>query len=222
MIGVLGGTFDPIHVGHLDVAEAARAALRLERVILMPANVPPHRTAPRASAPHRFAMAAIAIRDRPAIVLSDLEMQSPDPSYTSVTLDRLAARGVRPETLVLVTGADAFRDIATWKDYPHILDRAHFAVVSRPGVDASSLRNLLPDLADRMIGAGDEPHGRTPQIFLIDAATSPVSSTDIRRRLAAGQPVEGLVPAGVAAHIERHGLYGPAPREETSQPSPAL
>jgi nicotinate-nucleotide adenylyltransferase len=212
-LGLFGGTFDPIHNGHLDVADAARRALALDRVILMPANVPPHRTPPHASAAHRFAMVALAIQDRAYLTVSDLEMLSDEPSYTASTLDRLAARGMDTRTLVLITGADAFRDIATWKDYPAILDRARFGVVSRPGTAASSLRNELGTLADRMADG---------RIRLIDAPTSPVSSTDIRRHLAEGQSIHGLVPAAVAAHIERHRLYGPAPREEASQPSSSL
>src|SRR5262245_647790 len=122
MTGLLGGTFDPIHVGHLDVAEAARRALALDRVLLIPANIPPHRTSPHASAAHRFAMTALAIQDRDVFEVSDLEMQSETPSYTSATLDRLMTRGFDTRSFVLITGADAFRDISTWKDYPAILD----------------------------------------------------------------------------------------------------
>ena len=117
-VGIFGGTFDPIHVGHVDVANAARRALHLDRVLLMPANVPPHRAAPRASAPHRFAMAALAAASQEGLALLDLEMLSDEPSYTSATLDRLAARGLDARRVYLITGADAFRDIATWKDYP--------------------------------------------------------------------------------------------------------
>jgi len=135
-VGVLGGTFDPIHLGHLDVAEAARRALGLERLMLLPANVPPHRSMPQASAAHRFAMAALAIQDRTELVVSDLEMLSDEPSYTSVTLDRLQARGIDMGALVLVTGADAFRDIQTWKDYPQLLDRV-------PGVGSVHLEDML-------------------------------------------------------------------------------
>lgn len=211
IVGILGGTFDPVHVGHLDVARAARRALNLDRVLLMPANVPPHRASPRATAPHRFAMAALAAAFEDGLALLDLEMLSGEPSYTSATLDRLDARGLDTRRVYLITGADAFRDIATWKDYPAILERCHFAVVSRPDCAASSLRHLLPDLADRMTdgfgvrGSGFEP--RTSNLVLIDAPTAPVSSTDIRRRLGAGEPITGLVPDLVADHIRKHGLY---------------
>jgi nicotinate-nucleotide adenylyltransferase len=215
-IGVLGGTFDPIHVGHIDVAEAARRALHLDQVLVMPSHVPPHRQPPRASAAHRFAMAALAVAGRPGLVVSDLEMESDGPSYTAATLDRFVARGVDTTGLFFVTGADAFREIETWMDYPRILDRCHFVVVSRPGSPASSLRVALPSLSDRMIKAPGAAPAR-PGIFLIDAPTAPVSSTEVRRRAEAGASIEGLVPAAVAAHIAAHRLYAARGEGRTSE-----
>jgi nicotinate-nucleotide adenylyltransferase len=204
--GILGGTFDPVHLGHLDVAEAARRALALDVVWVMPARQPPHRAAPRASAAHRFAMVALAVHDRPGLVVSDFEMDADGPSYTSATLDRLEARGLRTAELFLITGADAFRDIATWKDYPALLDRTRFAVVSRPGCPAPGLRRRLPDLAGRMIETPCEI-GSRPGIFLVDAPTAPVSSTDVRDRLGRGDAIDGLVPQAVKTYIERQNLY---------------
>lgn len=205
---LLGGTFDPIHVGHLDVAEAARRALSLDHVVLLPSNIPPHRDAPVASAAHRFAMVALAIQDRPGLRVSDLELMSDEPSFTDATLDRLAARGFDTARLAFVIGADAFRDIRSWKNFPDILDRCHFVVVSRPGVPAASQRDALPELAHRMVDAREAR--RDAAILLVDAPTAPVSSTDVREQLAAGRPITGMVPAAVAAHIAKHGLYGGA------------
>jgi nicotinate-nucleotide adenylyltransferase len=204
--GVLGGTFDPIHFGHLDVAAAAARALDLPEIVLVPALVPPHRHPPHASAPHRFAMAALAVQDRSNVSVSDLEMQGTGPSYTSALLDRLAAHGADLHEIYFVTGADAFRDIETWKDYPAILDRCHFVAVSRPGCPAASLRTTLPRLASRMTSTPDGTAG-TVAIHLVDAPTAAVSSTDVRRRIQLGLPISDLVPAAVAAHIDRHGLY---------------
>jgi nicotinate-nucleotide adenylyltransferase len=204
--GVLGGTFDPIHHGHLDVAEAAARALGLDEVLIVPSLVPPHREPPRASAPHRFAMAALAIQDRPAFRVSDLELLAPGPSYTADTIERLAASGADLDTMFFVTGADAFRDIATWKDYPRLLDRCHFVAVSRPGSPAGDLRARLPSLAARMRHPPVQTT-REPGIFLVEAPTAAVSSTDVRHRLRRGLEVTDLVPAAVAAHIARHGLY---------------
>jgi nicotinate-nucleotide adenylyltransferase len=207
-IGIFGGTFDPVHVGHLDVAEAAIRALALDRVLLMPSNVPPHRMAPRASAPHRFAMCALAISDREQLALLDLEMLSRETSFTSTSLDRLASLGLNMRGLFLIAGGDAFREIETWKDFPELLDRCHFVVVSRPESAASSLRAALPGLAGRMVEPSPDLSAEDPpRIVLIDAPTAAVSSTDIRRRLAAGESIAGLVPASVARYIAKHGLY---------------
>jgi nicotinate-nucleotide adenylyltransferase len=208
-VGLLGGTLDPIHQGHLDVAEAARRALGLTRVLVMPSRIPPHRRAPRASAPHRFAMAALAVQSCPDFLVSDLEMLDTSdtaPSYTSATLDRLAARGVNTRELFFITGADAFRDIRTWMGFPTILDRCHFVAVSRPGQPADGLKSLLPELAGRMI-APESSFPDQPAIVLVEAPTSPVSSTEIRERIRTGESIEGMVPREVAAYIEKHGLY---------------
>jgi nicotinate-nucleotide adenylyltransferase len=204
--GVFGGTFDPMHLGHLDVADAARRALGLDRVEVMPARWPPHRTAPAASAAHRFAMAVLAVQDREGLVVSDFEMEGDGPSYTTGTLNRLSARGIDLSSLFFITGADAFREISAWKDYPRILDRTHFVVVSRPGCAAPALRQLLPDLSGRMIETPCEIPSR-PGIFLVDAPTAPVSSTDVRDRLARGESIDGLVPPAVERYIERQDLY---------------
>ena len=212
-LGLFGGTFDPMHQGHLDVAEAARRALDLSCVWVVPARVPPHRRPPTASAAHRFAMAAIACANAPGLVVSDLEMDDPSPSYTEGTLNRLASRGIDVRSLFLVTGADAFRDIQTWKGFPGILDRCHFVVVSRPGQSAPELRKQLPALAPRMVDAGPEAPS-TPAVILVDAPTAPVSSTDVRRRLQAGNVVDDLVAPGVAAYIEKHGLYRNSSKDE--------
>ncbi|MEO8482099.1 MAG: nicotinate-nucleotide adenylyltransferase [Acidobacteriota bacterium] len=206
-IGLLGGTFDPVHCGHLDVAHAARLALSLDVVWLVPARIPPHRTRPYASPAHRFAMVAEAVADQEGLLASDVEMQTEGPSYTFATLDRLAAQGVSGESLFLILGADAFSDLPTWKAYPEILDRCHFVVLSRPGIPARAVRAAVPALADRMRDTPCEVP-RAPSIFLVDAPTTAVSSTGVREAVIAGDGLEGLVPAPVARHIGKYGLYG--------------
>jgi nicotinate-nucleotide adenylyltransferase len=205
-LGVLGGTFDPIHVGHVAAAAAARRALALDRVLLMPSHVPPHRAVqPQASAFHRFAMTVLAAEADPAFAASDLELQAPGPTYTSTTLARLAESGYSPLQIFFITGADAFADIESWRDYPGLLDRGHFVVISRPGRPVAALRAELPSLAPRMLDAGTVPS--LASILLVDAPTPDVSSTDVRRRACEGAGLEGLVPASVAAHIQRYRLY---------------
>jgi nicotinate-nucleotide adenylyltransferase len=208
--GILGGTFDPVHRGHLDVADAARAALALDRVVLVPARVPPHREPPHASAAHRFAMAALATEADPHLVVSDVEMDEAIPSYTFATLDRLADRGVEMTTVFFLTGADAFREIRTWRDFPALLDRCHFVVVSRPGCRVAELPDLLPELASRMRHAPCAVPD-SPSIVLVDAPTAPVTATDVRQRVAAGASIADLVPAAVAAYIHKHRLYTTVP-----------
>ena len=210
-IGILGGTLDPIHLGHLAVARAAREALDLERVVIMPARVPPHRhDEPAASAFHRFAMAALCAMDHEWMTVSDDELRAAAPSFTAETLERWQARGWPPSQIFFITGADAFADIETWHRYPAVLDLAHFAVVSRPGVGVASLGARLPALRSRFVDGGNrgKMSGKTA-IFLIEAATPNISSTDVRRRLASGATVSGLVCPAVEEHIARHHLYEP-------------
>jgi nicotinate-nucleotide adenylyltransferase len=216
-IGLLGGTFDPIHIGHLDVAQAAQAALDLTRIHLITAGSPPHRPPPVASPFQRYAMVVLAVGKRAGWRASDMELRSDEPSYTSTTLARFHERGYRPIDLFFVIGADAFADVATWRDYPAILDAAHFAVVSRPECPVASLRDRLPALATRM-ALFDTAQGRPPfdvagaaepLIFLIDAPTADVSASAIRSKCEAGEPIDGLVPPIVQQYIQQHGLYTP-------------
>jgi nicotinate-nucleotide adenylyltransferase len=207
-VGILGGTFDPIHRGHVDIGDAAHAALELTEVHVVTSHLPPHRPPPETSSYHRFAMVALATSERPAWRASDLELRHESPSYTSRTLHKFHDRGYEPTQLFFVIGADAFVEIPTWRDYPNILESAHFVVVSRPHFPAPALVERLPRLAGRMTS---EPAGvlasEVPVIFLIDAVTADVSSTAIRSRLATGAPIDGMVPARVQQHIEQHGLY---------------
>lgn len=214
-IGVLGGTFDPVHHGHLDAADAARRALALTEVVLIPSGTQPHKASPaRVSGYHRFAMAALASAEREGLRVSDLELRSPEPSYTSLTLQRFAREGYAPSQLFFVLGSDAFSQIAHWHDYPAVLDRSHFAVVARTGTPLAALRSRLPDLADRMHAADDQSTGRiqadSTAVWLVDAETRNVSSSCIRRRFGAAESTGGLLPDSVAAYISRHRLYGAA------------
>jgi len=210
-IGVLGGTLDPIHLGHIDAALAAREALRLDQVVVIPSHVPPHRVQPASSAFHRFAMAAIAVNGVEGLAASDIELMSPGPSFTADTLLRLReSLALAASQIFFITGADAFAEIETWSRYPEVLELANFVVVSRPGMSLQALRARLPLLRDRM---------RLPRvtiapetsIYLVDAPTPDVSSTEIRRRIAEQRSLSGLVPPGVEHHIAQHALYRQRP-----------
>ena len=209
-IGILGGTFDPIHCGHLDVGRAAERALGLTQIVLITANTPPHRPQPVASSYHRFAMVALAIGGHERWRASDVELGTGLPSFTSGTLEHFHDRGFAPTELCFLIGADAFVEIESWKDFPAILDRAHFAVVSRSGFPVADMSARLPALARRMTGPSEVAARTTPSIFLIDAPTANVSATAIRQRSANGESIVGLVPPAVGQHIERHALYSTA------------
>ena len=209
-IGILGGTLDPIHLGHLDAALAAREALQLDQVLIIPSHVPPHRVEPATSSFHRFAMASIAVNGVAGLAASDIELMSPGPSYTADTLLRLSASlSLSAAQIFFITGADAFAEIETWRRYPEVLDLSNFVVVSRPGMSLQTLRERLPMLKDRMRlpRAANMAGAAGTSIYLVDVPTPDVSSTEIRRRIAAGQPLSGLVPPGVEHHITQHALY---------------
>lgn len=209
-LGILGGTFDPVHFGHLDAADAARTAMALDTVLLVPSHDPPHKPLdPRASAFHRFAMASLAVSDRPSFAVSDLELLRPGPTYTIDTLQALHGQGWAPSQLFFVIGADAFADIATWRSFPAVAEAANFIVIGRPGSTLEGALNRAPSLRSRVRPAG--PHAEenaATGVFLVEARTRDVSSTAIRERLAARQPITGLVPPSVAHHILTHHLYG--------------
>jgi nicotinate-nucleotide adenylyltransferase len=224
-IGILGGTFDPIHRGHLDLGAAAEGALKLDRLFVIPSQAPPHRPPPHASSFHRFAMVVLTVAGRSGWRASDLELRTPPPSYTASTLKQFHQRGYRPAELFFVIGADAFAEIESWKDYPALLGYSHFAVVSRPGHQVHSLPVQMPHLARLMTNSAIGPESLdTPSIILIDAATADVSSTAIRELRGEGRPISGMVDLGVQQHIEQHGLYTsklPGRRAMDQQPNPA-
>ena len=196
-LGVLGGTFDPIHIGHLDAADAARAALALDVVRLVPVGDPPHRPAGAHAAPaDRLAMARLAVAGREGFEVSEMEIARTGRSYTADTLRALHAEGWGAAQIFLILGLDAFADIATWREFPAVLDGAHFVVISRPGATTDGVLGRHPALGERVI--------------LLEARTRDVSSSDIRRRLARGEPVDALVPPAVDAYIRAHRLYGAA------------
>jgi nicotinate-nucleotide adenylyltransferase len=198
-LGVLGGTFDPIHLGHVAAAEAAQHALGLDEIILVPSRIPPHRADPVTASPaDRFAMAELAAEGRPGWSASWIEIKREGLSYTYDTLAELGES--RSTQLFFITGADAFAEIATWSRYPAVLDLANFVVVSRPGITLDSLRERVPSAFDR-------PSTAHTRVILVEANTPDVSSTDIRRRVRAGERLSGLVPPSVADYIQTHRLY---------------
>jgi nicotinate-nucleotide adenylyltransferase len=206
-LGILGGTFDAVHHGHLDAADAARHACSLDRVLFVPAHDPPHKPVdPRASGYHRFAMLALALDGRAGEQVSDLELRRTGPSYTVTTLRELHGQGWRPEQLYFVIGTDAFAEIATWYEYPAVLACANFVVITRPGAETAG---LLPESRPTEAGRDSRSSpGPSTGIYHVEARTRDVSSTTIRTRLSERGTIDDLVPAAVARYITAHHLYG--------------
>jgi nicotinate-nucleotide adenylyltransferase len=189
-IGLFGGTFDPPHVGHLVLAEWARARLRLDRVVFMPAGTPPHkRGRPLTGAAHRLAMTRLAVRGNPAFAVSDFEARRHGPSFTVDTLRDLRVRhpGAR---LFLLMGADSLADFPVWHEPAEIARLATLVVAARPGARRPA---RVP---------------RGLRIARLDNPVVAVSSSALRARARAGRSLRYLVPDPVAAYIARHGLYG--------------
>jgi nicotinate-nucleotide adenylyltransferase len=210
MLGLLGGTFDPIHVGHFHAAEAARAALNLNRVQLIPSGKPPHRKhGAVANADHRLAMVRLAIQKHESYEVSEAETCRVGHSYTADTLRELHAEGWAPTQLFFILGLDAFADIATWREFPAVLDSAHFVVISRHGATENEILERLPIVQRRLRSPKEisDPALGTA-IVPVKAWTRDVSSSGIRARLAHQQPIDGLVPPPVARYILEHHLYG--------------
>jgi nicotinate-nucleotide adenylyltransferase len=203
-LGVLGGTFDPIHYGHLRAGEAAQTTLTLDEIRVIPLRDPPHRPHdPRASAFHRFALCALAIEGKAAWRLSDAEVTRTGPSYTAHTLHALHAEGWKPSQIFVILGSDAFAEIATWYDFPAVLRSANYAVVARPGttLEAAWERFDPAGVQDSSLSEG------STGFFRVDVKTPDVSSSDIRDRLSTGLSIDDLVPPAVARYIVNHRLY---------------
>ena len=200
-LGVLGGTFDPIHDGHVEAAAAAQRALDLNAITLIPSHIPPHRHDPvGATGEQRYEMARLVAATQPGWSASRIEIERQGPSYT---FDTLVALGQPGTQIFFIAGADAFAEIATWSRYPAVLDLANFVVVSRPGITLDSLRARVPS------AFRDRPSAST-RVILVEAQTPDISSTDIRRRVRAGHSLSGFVPDPVARYIAEHGLYSGA------------
>ena len=188
----MGGTFDPIHLGHLRAAENAREGLALDEVRFLPAQVPPHRPAPVSSARDRVAMVALATALHPRFVADDLELQREGPSYTVDTIARL--RDERPgDEVVLIVGSDTLPELPTWKDHDRLFRMCTVAVVTRP-------EDGRPEGA----GAAASKHDGVRRVAGPGLA---VSATEIRRRVKEGHSIRYLVPETVADYIAKRGLY---------------
>ena len=216
-VALLGGTFDPVHYGHLRFADEVRRVLGLSELRLVPAGVPPHRGGPIASNADRLAMLELAIAGFPGLVIDDRELARPGKSYTVLTLSEL--RGEFPRRpLWLLLGADAFRGLPTWHRWREIFALAHVIVVARPGVPVAD------DMPAPLLSEWNERRTTDPGVLFSTPAGAifeqaitpqPVAATVIRAQLAHGaagrHAVAGLLPPAVLTYIDQHRLYLPRP-----------
>ena len=212
-IGLLGGTFNPVHEGHLRAAEEVRLRFGLSQVLLIPSYIPPHKqTTDMASPEDRFAMVELAVRSHPQLVASALEIEAPEKSYSVITLNKLKAV-YADAWIFFILGVDAFLEIETWKSYREVLGQCRFIVISRPGFDLAGARKALPQEYAEKIGecrgagsVGEDFLSRF-RIFLVSIKALNISSTDIRRRIREGRSIHGLVPKLIEEYIHKKKLY---------------
>ena len=213
--GVFGGTFNPIHVGHLRAAEEVAEALRLERMIFVPSAEPPHKTNcsrdPIAPAAQRLAWVREAVSDNSLFEVDAIEVERGGASYTVETLRTLGA-GTAPELPVFTIGCDAFAEVDSWREPEALFTLAHFAVTTRPPVKRGALADWLPKCSrDNVEIAADGLSGRHrssgTRIYVVEISALEVSASDIRRRLRAGRSARYLIPESVRASIETSGVY---------------
>lgn len=224
-IGLFGGTFDPIHRGHLALARAALERFSLSRVYFVPANIPPHKQKqPLSDYIHRYTMTALATAEEKAFVPSLLEAPPPEAkakaaiaNYTIDTVRRLKSSLKKADQVFFLIGIDAFNDIAKWHEAEALFRECAFIVASRPGFSLADVANALPESL-RPSEAVTKPFAKQPAkgdlvlsgatVHLLDGVHQPVSATTIRQAVAAKKPLGKLVEPAVADYIKKMNLYG--------------
>jgi len=215
-IGAYGGTFDPLHNGHLEVARAVARNFALDELLIIPAHRPPHKNARSISdAYHRYAMAVLATLDEPRMKVSTMEIEAPERPYTFETIERLRDIYGSQTSLFFLMGADSFEELNTWREPERILANANLIIAARPGYDvkASHLSAVFTsniiDLRENRDTAVRLPDGQISscRVFLTDYVNVDISATDIRQRRRDGETIEGLVPPRVIDYIEKYELY---------------
>lgn len=210
-LGILGGTFDPIHLGHLRTAEEIGQELRLEKVYLIPSALPPHKTGDPVTPFHqRLAMARLAVSDSPLLEALDLEGRRTGFSYSIETLKEFHTLFSPDPELFFIIGVDAFLEIKSWKEYQNLFDYAHFVIIQRPGFQPEDLKPLLLDLGSEVKETVEPnvitlPSGKT--LILMVPTLMDISSTRVRGMVAEGKSIRFLVPESVRRFIMEKGLY---------------
>lgn len=211
-IGILGGSFNPVHLGHLRAAEEVRETQALDEVLLVPARVPPHKDAAAlAPAEHRLRMLELALAGSPGLRVSRIELERPGPSYTIDTLRALRAERGAGARLVFAVGWDAFRELGTWKEYDAIFGVCDVVVVTRPPAPSQLAHDDIPVAARGAFCYDPDSdsfrHASGHVLSLQRITALDIAAADIRARIAARRSIRFLVPPAVEAYIEAHALY---------------
>jgi nicotinate-nucleotide adenylyltransferase len=211
-LGILGGTFDPIHLGHLRAAEEIGEALSLEKVFLIPSASPPHKTeVPISPFHHRLAMARLGAGDSSLLEATDLEGRRPGPSYSIETLRQFQMNFKGDVELFFLMGSDAFLEIKSWREYPALFEYANFVIMKRSGVESHRLDALLQSLEPQVKKDLERDFYTTATgkiLVFITTAVMDISSTRIRKMVSEGKSIRFLVPESVREYIMSEGLYG--------------
>lgn len=210
-IGLLGGTFDPIHIGHLRAALEVAEQFALDELRLIPSARPPHRGAPQVSAEARLDMARLAVQGVAPLTVDDRELRRDRPSWTIETLESLRGELGAEVRLFLLLGWDAFCGLPGWHRWEELLEHCHILVLQRPDADSDAPETLRNLLAARSVADPRSLDGPAGQIAFVWQMPLAVSATQLRERLAAGRSIRFLVPDAVLAYIHAHGLYRATP-----------
>jgi nicotinate-nucleotide adenylyltransferase len=212
-IALYGGTFDPVHAGHLEIARRVSELFEIEKVIFIPAQVAPHKVGRTVTDPlHRYAMLVLATQDDPKLTISTFEIDAPDRRYTVDTLAHFVNVLGDSSDLFFIMGADSWAEITTWRDCQRLLTMVNHVVVTRPGYQIAgpfSMNDRVVDVRSHRLVAELDERGSDPKIFITDVVMKDVSATQIRAVANQGrfEELEKLVSLPVAQYIEKYGIY---------------
>jgi nicotinate-nucleotide adenylyltransferase len=212
-IGVFGGTFNPIHTGHVKAARIVQGKFLMEKILFVPSYIPPHKESAEIASPfHRLKMVELALASYPRFIPSSVEIDAREKSYSIITLKKI--KKLFPEAFIFfILGIDAFSEIDTWKDWHQVLEQCFFVVISRPGHNLQDARKVIEGkYKKRMVGISPaeeigEDMFASYKIFLFPMDSLKVSSTEIRKRIKTGISLKGMVPEEVEIYIHQNGLY---------------
>lgn len=207
-IGVFGGTFDPIHKGHLEVAEMAFTLCSLEQIIFIPAKVPPHKEPPQASFEDRLNMVVLACQDKPAYICSAIEGERQGPSYSLHTIRRLKEEVAAADELFFIVGLDTFLEIHSWYEYQEVISTIHFIVIGREGYQGQALNQVLQEEGYIRRKNRVWENEKKRKLYLMEHSPVGISSTQLRENMNKTEQAVRFLPSTVLNYIKKNKLYG--------------